>query len=116
VALRSKTQTLFYDRGVRDRGNQIDTAIGLLSPRHLVLGTLHTKGTVDAVKRLLNFYSPEEERDIVRLQIVEGLRAVIGRALVPAVKEGQCRSRNHAQHGHYPRLPAKGGIDEIYQR
>ena len=99
---------------MRDR-ETVDTAIRAALTGHLVLGTLHTKGTVNAVKRLLNFYTPEEQ-GVVRMQIVEALRAVIGQALVPTVKGGRLAAleimlntdtiRDYLQ---------KGSIDEIYQ-
>jgi twitching motility protein PilT len=99
---------------MRDR-ETVDTAIRAALTGHLVLGTLHTKGSVNAVKRLLNFYSPEEQ-DLVRIQIVEALRAVIGQTLVPTVQSGRTAAlevmlntdtiRDYLQ---------KGAIDEIYQ-
>ena len=99
---------------MRDR-ETVDTAIRAAMTGHLVLGTLHTKGAVNAVKRLLNFYHPEEQ-DAVRLQIVEALRAVIAQTLVPTVKGERVAAfeillntdtiRDYLQ---------KGAIDEIYQ-
>ncbi|WP_421655179.1 type IV pilus twitching motility protein PilT [Leptothermofonsia sp. ETS-13] len=72
---------------MRDR-ETVDTAIRAAMTGHLVLGTLHTKGAVNAFKRLLNFYSPEEQ-DTVRIQIVDALRAVIAQTLVPTVLGGR---------------------------
>lgn len=72
---------------MRDR-ETVDTAIRAALTGHLVLGTLHTKGSVNAFKRLLNFYSPEEQ-ETVRIQIVEALRAVISQALVPTMQGGR---------------------------
>lgn len=72
---------------MRDR-ETVDTAIRAAMTGHLVLGTLHTKGAVNAFKRLLNFYSPEEQ-ETVRHQIVDALRAVIAQALVPTVQGGR---------------------------
>jgi twitching motility protein PilT len=99
---------------MRDR-ETVDTAIRAALTGHLVLGTLHTKGTVNALKRLLNFYTPDEQ-DVVRLQVVEAMQAVIGQALVPTVRGGRTAAleimlntdtiRDYLQ---------KGCIDEIYQ-
>lgn len=99
---------------MRDR-ETVDTAIRAAQTGHLVLGTLHTKGTVNAFKRLLNFYSPEEQTT-VRIQIIEALRAVIGQTLVPTVEGGRTAAleimvntvtiRDYLQ---------KGYADEIYQ-
>lgn len=99
---------------MRDR-ETVDTAIRAALTGHLVLGTLHTKGAVNAFKRLLNFYTPEEQ-ETVRIQIVEALRAVIAQALVPTVQGGRTAAleimlntdaiRDYLQ---------KGCTDEIYQ-
>lgn len=99
---------------MRDR-ETVDTAIRAALTGHLVLGTLHTKGSVNAVKRLLNFYTPEEQ-ETVRFQIVDALRAVIAQALVPTLQGGRTAAmeimlntptiRDYLQ---------KGAIDEIYQ-
>jgi twitching motility protein PilT len=72
---------------MRDR-ETVDTAIRASLTGHLVLGTLHTKGAVNAYKRLLNFYSPEEQ-ETVRYQIVDALNAVISQALVPTIRGGR---------------------------
>lgn len=72
---------------MRDR-ETIDTAIRAALTGHLVLGTLHTKGSVNALKRLLNFYTPEEQ-ETVRHQIVESMRAVVSQALVPTLDGGR---------------------------
>jgi twitching motility protein PilT len=99
---------------MRDR-ETVDTAIRAALTGHLVLGTLHTKGSVNAVKRILNFYSPEEQ-ETVRHQIVEALRAVISQTLVPTIQGGRTAAleimlntdaiRDYLQ---------KGAIDEIHQ-
>ncbi len=99
---------------MRDR-ETVDTAIRASLTGHLVLGTLHTKGSVNAFKRLLNFYAPEEQ-ETVRIQIVDALRAVIAQALVPTVHGGRTAAleimintdtvRDYLQ---------KGATDEIYQ-
>lgn len=72
---------------MRDR-DTVDTALRASLTGHLVLGTLHTKGAVNAFKRLLNFYTPEEQETVCH-QIVEALRAVIFQSLVPTVQGGR---------------------------
>lgn len=99
---------------MRDR-ETVDTAMRAALTGHLVLGTLHTKGSVNAFKRLLNFYTPEEQ-ETVRIQIVDALRSVIGQALVPTNQGGRTAAleimintdaiRDYLQKGH---------TDEIYQ-
>jgi twitching motility protein PilT len=99
---------------MRDR-ETVDTAIRAALTGHLVLGTIHTKGSVNAVKRILNFYTPEEQ-ETVRHQIVEALRAVISQVLVPTIAGRRTAAleimlntdaiQDYLQ---------KGAIDEIHQ-
>jgi twitching motility protein PilT len=80
---------------MRDR-ETVDTALRASLTGHLVLGTLHTKGSVNAFKRLLNFYSPEEQ-ETVRTQIVDALNA----------RWTHRRPRNYGQHGNHSGLFAQ---------
>ncbi|MBF2025448.1 MAG: PilT/PilU family type 4a pilus ATPase [Oscillatoriales cyanobacterium C42_A2020_001] len=99
---------------MRDR-DTVDTAIRASLTGHLVLGTLHTKGAVNAFKRLLNFYMPEEQ-ETVRFQIVEALRAVIAQALVPTVRGGRTAALELMVNTDTIRdYLLKGCYDEIYQ-
>lgn len=99
---------------MRDR-ETVDTAIRASLTGHLVLGTLHTKGAVNAFKRLLNFYTPEEQ-EIVRFQIVEALNAVISQALVPTVQGGRTAALEIMVNTETIRdYLLKGCYDEIYQ-
>lgn len=99
---------------MRDR-ETIDTAIRAALTGHLVLGTLHTKGSVNALKRLLNFYTPEEQ-ETVRHQIVEAMQAVIAQTLIPTLQGGRTAALEILIN-----TPAiqdylqKGAIDDIYQ-
>jgi twitching motility protein PilT len=112
-ALRQDPDVLLIGE-MRDR-ETVDTAVRAAMTGHLVLGTLHTKGAVNAFKRLLNFYTPEEQ-ETVRFQIVEALRAVIAQALVPTQQGGRTAAleimlntdaiRDYLQ---------KGSVEEIYQ-
>jgi twitching motility protein PilT len=99
---------------MRDR-ETVDTAIRASLTGHLVLGTLHTKGSVNAVKRILNFYTPDEQ-ETVRFQIVEALRAVISQALVPTVRGGRTAALEIMQNTDAIRdYLQKGSIEEIHQ-
>jgi len=60
----------------------INTAIQAAQTGHLVIGTLHTRSAIDSVNRLLNLYPPNEQ-EIVRLQVVESLVAVVSQLLLP---------------------------------
>lgn len=65
---------------MRDRIT-VNTALQAAQTGHLVLGTLHTRSAINAVNRLLNLYSPEEQH-AMRIQIVESLVAVIAQLLL----------------------------------
>jgi len=99
---------------MRDR-ETVDTAIRASLTGHLVLGTLHTKGSVNAFKRLLNFYMPEEH-ETIRFQIVEALKAVISQALIPTVQGGRSAALEIMMNTETIRdYLLKGCYDEIYQ-
>lgn len=99
---------------LRDR-ETVDTAIRASLTGHLVLGTLHTKGAVNAFKRLLNFYTPEEQ-EAVRYQIVEALKAVIFQSLVPTVQGGRTAALEIMMNTDTIRdYLLKGCYEEIYQ-
>jgi twitching motility protein PilT len=99
---------------MRDR-ETVDTAIRAALTGHLVLGTLHTKGSVNAVKRILNFYTPDEQ-ETVRFQIVEALRAVISQVLVPTVRGGRMAALEIMQNTDAIQdYLQKGSIEEIHQ-
>jgi twitching motility protein PilT len=54
---------------------------------HLVLTTLHTNTAYSAIGRVLDFF-PAHERDQIRRQLAQNLRAVICQRLVPAIAGG----------------------------
>ena len=70
---------------MRDRIT-VNTALQAAQTGHLVLGTLHTRNAIKAVNRLLNLYSPEEQQ-VMRIQIVESLVAVIAQLLLPTTDQ-----------------------------
>ncbi len=99
---------------MRDR-ETVDTAIRASLTGHLVMGTLHTKGSVNAFKRLMNFYTPEEQ-ETVRHQIVDALNAVIAQALVPTVQGGRTAALEIMVNTDTIRdYLLKGCYEEIYQ-
>ncbi len=65
---------------MRDRIT-VNTALQAAQTGHLVLGTLHTRSAINAVNRLLNLYSPDEQH-AMRIQIVESLVAVVAQLLL----------------------------------
>jgi twitching motility protein PilT len=66
---------------MRDRAT-VDTALKAAQTGHLVLGTLHTKGTISTLNRLLNVYNPDEQ-PAMRFQILESLISVVSQQLLP---------------------------------
>ena len=66
---------------MRDRIT-VDTALKAAQTGHLVLGTLHTRNAINALNRLLNIYSPDEQ-PAMRVQITESLISVIAQLLIP---------------------------------
>jgi len=53
---------------------------------HLVLATLHTRGAVQAVDRLVDVF-PADEKNLIRTQLAGSLKAVIAQQLVSAIDE-----------------------------
>jgi len=99
---------------LRDR-ETVDTAIRASLTGHLVLATLHTKGAVNACKRLLNFYTPEEQ-ETVRYQMIEALNAVISQVLIPTLQGGRTAALEIMMNTDTIRdYLLKGCYEEIYQ-
>lgn len=73
---------------LRDK-ESINMAITAAETGHLVLTTLHTSDTVEAISRILDAY-PGDQQDQVRCQLGDCLTAIIGQHLVPA-KTGNVR-------------------------
>lgn len=66
---------------MRDRIT-VGTALQAAQTGHLVLGTLHTRTAVSAINRLLGVF-PSDEHEMMRIQIVESLVAVVAQQLIP---------------------------------
>jgi twitching motility protein PilT len=52
---------------------------------HLVLTTLHSRSSANAIERIIDTYPPERQRQI-RVQLADGLRAVVTQRLLPRAK------------------------------
>lgn len=85
-ALREMPDILLVSE-IRDR-ETMTTALQAAETGLLVLGTLHTRGAAEAVRRIENFYPPEEQA-IVRAEVAEVLTAVFSQQLLPARKKGR---------------------------
>jgi twitching motility protein PilT len=62
----------------------VETVLQAAQTGHLVLSTLHTRGALDVISRLVNLYNPEQQYP-VKIQLVESLIAVISQSLVKTV-------------------------------
>ena len=66
----------------------IQTALTAAETGHLVIATLHTKGAVNAVDRIIDAFPPAQQAQ-VRLQASMVLDTVISQQLVPCAKGGR---------------------------
>ena len=65
----------------------IRTAMTAAETGHLLIGTLHTKGVVNAVDRIIDTFPPEQQNQ-VRIQLSSVLRTVVSQQLLPGVDGG----------------------------
>lgn len=72
---------------MRDR-DTFETAIKAAETGHLVLGTLHASSAQQAVQRLFEFFTPEQQVSM-RRQIAGALKATITQRLVPKMEGGR---------------------------
>lgn len=72
---------------IRDR-ETMTTALQAAETGLLVLGTLHARGAAEAVRRIENFYPPEEQA-VVRAEAAEVLCAICAQQLLPAAAGGR---------------------------
>jgi twitching motility protein PilT len=64
----------------------ISLAITAAETGHLVMGTLHTSSAIQTVDRIVDVFPPEQQQQ-VRVQLSNGLIAVLSQALVPKLNE-----------------------------
>jgi twitching motility protein PilT len=81
-ALRHDPDVIFIGE-MRD-ADTIRSAINAASTGHLVLSTMHSNTTAEVINRIVSFFDPVE-RDLVRLQIRDCLRAIVCQRFVPTV-------------------------------
>ena len=65
----------------------IHTAISAAETGHLVIATLHTRGAVNAIDRILDAF-PSTQQNQVRLQLANVLKTVVSQQLLPSVDGG----------------------------
>ena len=66
----------------------ISTAITAAETGHLVFGTLHTKGAVGTIDRIIDSFPPDQQNQ-VRTQLAEVLECAVGQALLPCIQGGR---------------------------
>ena len=71
---------------IRDQ-ESAQAAMTLAETGHLTIATLHTRGTIASVNRLIDMFPPEQGHQ-VRTQLSASLRGVIWQQLIPGVDEG----------------------------
>lgn len=86
AALREDPDVLLLGE-LRD-ADAIRLALTAAETGHLVLATLHTRGAVAAVERLVDVF-PAEEKAFVRAQLASGLLAVAAQKLLPKPDGGR---------------------------
>lgn len=72
---------------IRDR-ETMAVALKAAETGHLVLATLHTNDAVQSVNRIINLFD-EANRDLIRKQVAETLRATVAQQLVFSAKDGK---------------------------
>jgi len=60
----------------------VEAALNLAETGHLVFSTLHTAGSVQTISRIVQFFSPEQQRQIYT-RLADSLLGVISQRLVP---------------------------------
>ena len=78
-ALRQDPDVIFIGE-IRDR-DTMAAALKAAETGHLVLSTLHTNDAVQTINRIINMFE-ESNRDIIRRQVADTLRATIAQKLV----------------------------------
>ena len=63
------------------------TALSAAETGHLVIATLHTKGTVNAIDRIIDSF-PSTQQGQIRMQLATVLKAVVSQQLLPDIHGG----------------------------
>lgn len=66
----------------------IRTAMTAAETGHLLLGTLHTRGAVNTIDRIIDIF-PADQQEQIRIQLSSVLRTVVSQQLLPDTKGGQ---------------------------
>lgn len=60
----------------------VEAALNLAETGHLVFSTLHTSGSVQTMSRIVQFFNPDQQRQIFT-RIADSLLGVLSQRLVP---------------------------------
>ncbi len=66
----------------------VRTAMTAAETGHLLLGTLHTRGAVNTIDRIIDTFPPDQQAQI-RIQLSSVLKTVVSQQLLPDVQGGQ---------------------------
>lgn len=66
----------------------IETALVASETGHLVLGTLHSKNSKEAINRIINFF-PKEKQERIKYTLSESLKGVLSQELTTTEKSGR---------------------------
>ena len=66
----------------------IRTAMTAAETGHLLLGTLHTRGAVNTIDRIVDIF-PADQQEQIRIQLSSVLKTVVSQQLLPDTKGGQ---------------------------
>ena len=66
----------------------IGTAITAAETGHLVFATLHTKGAINTIDRIIDAF-PSEQQDQIRTQLADVVECIVGQALIPRIGGGR---------------------------
>lgn len=90
-----------------------NTAMIAAETGHLVIATLHTKGTAESIRRIMDTF-PDSQQDQVRVQLSLALHTVVSQQLVPNAKGGLAPAFEIMHVNNDIRaLIREGGIDRI---
>ena len=67
----------------------ISTAITAAETGHLVFGTLHTKGAINTIDRIIDVF-PADQQEQIRTQLADVIECAIGQTLLPKIGGGRC--------------------------
>lgn len=95
----------------------VRTALEAANTGHLVFATIHASTAVDAIGRVLDLFSDNDEREKVRTSLAQSMRGVIAQKLIPKIGGGRVAALeillNQGRVGDAISNPNKYDLEEI---